>query len=88
MKKKQTHGFKGQYCTGCDTVWEVLTVSASSGMEVKYPDFPSYGLERQACSGCKGIPPGSTDTLPTLAQKVAMEHQELIDRLKNKANEK
>ena len=29
--------------------------------------------------------PGSVDTLPTPAQKAAMEHQELIDRLKNKA---
>ena len=85
MKTKGKKGFKGQYCTGCNTVWEVLTVTDVSGMEVKYPDFPSYGLERQACSGCKGISPGSVDTLPTLAQKAAKEHQELIDRLKNKA---
>ena len=85
MEKKQTKGFRGKYCTGCNTVWEVLRFTGESGMEVKYPDFPSYGLERQACSGCKGMSPGSVDTLPTLAQKAAMEHQELIDRLKNTA---
>ena len=85
MKKNQTQGFRGKYCTGCNTVWEVITVSEASGMEIKYPDFPSYGLEREACPECKGISPGSVDTLPTLAQKAAKEHQELIDRLKNTA---
>ena len=78
MKTKRKTGFKGQYCTGCNTVWEVLAVSDLSGMEIKYPDFPSFGLERQACSGCKGISPGSADTLPTLAQKATMKHQELF----------
>ena len=86
MRAKGKNGFKGQYCTGCNTVWEVLRFTGESGMEIKHPDFPSYGLERQICSECKGESPGSVDTLPTLAQKAAMEHQELIDRLKHRAN--
>ena len=85
MKKKYTHGFKGQYCTGCNTVWEVLTVSDISGMEVKYPDFPSFGLEREQCSGCKESPKSFKDLPSRLAARErhkkllhAMKHQELF----------
>ena len=84
MQNKKIYGFKGKYCTGCNTVWEVLRVSDSSGMEVKYPDFPSYGLKREQCTSCKE-PPRSFKELPgTLARERhkkllhAMKHQELF----------
>ena len=74
MINKKTFGFKGKYCTSCNSVWEVLSASDSSGIEVKYTDFPSFGLERQDCSECKRTSPG---TLPTLAQKATTKQQEL-----------
>ena len=88
MKKKYIHGFKGKYCTGCNTVWEVLAVSDESGMEIKYPDFPSFGLEREQCPSCKE-PPRSFKELPgTLArerhkkllQKIATDNQKLFKK--------
>ena len=51
MKIDRTHGFKGKYCTRCDSVWE-MPLAVQSGIEVKYPDFPSFGLERQDCGVC------------------------------------
>ena len=78
MKKKQTQSFKGKYCTGCNTVWEVLTVSDVSGMEIKYPDFPSFGLEREQCPSCKE-PQRSFKELPgTLARE---RHKKLLQRI-------
>ena len=87
MKKKQTHGFKGQYCTGCNTVWEVFKVSYQSGMEVKYPDFPSFGLEREQCSICKKSPKSFKDLPSRLAARErhkkllhTKKHQELFTK--------
>ena len=85
--KKKTYGFKGKYCTRCNSVWEVTTTTGEAGRLVKYPDFPSFGLERQDCSGCKGTSPGSADTLPTLANKAAMKHQELFIKHNKKQSE-
>ena len=85
MKKKQAQGFRGKYCTGCNTVWEVLTVSDAAGMEVKYPDFPSFGLEREQCSSCKESPKSFKDLPSRLAARErhkillhAQKHQELF----------
>ena len=63
---KKHQGFKGNYCTLCNTVWEFRP---SVGV-VRYPDFPSYGLEREDCSKCGGA---STEAkIPsTLADKAA-----------------
>ena len=89
MINKKTFGFKGKYCTSCNSVWEVLSASDSSGIEVKYPDFPSFGLEREQCSSCKE-PSKSFKDLPSrlaarerhkeLLQKTAMKHQELLNK--------
>ena len=76
IRTNRANGFKGKYCTSCNSVWEMPTAD-QSGIEVKYPDFPSFGLERQYCSGCKGTSPGDTDTSLTLAQKAVIKHQEL-----------
>ena len=54
MKRIHTNrafGFKGKYCTSCNSVWE-MPLADQSGIEVKYPDFPSFGLERQDCGVC------------------------------------
>ena len=87
MKRKKTQGFKGQYCTGCNTVWEVLTVSDKSGMEIKHPDFPSYGLEREQCSSCKESPKSFKDLPSRLAARErhkkllhTKKHQELFTK--------
>ena len=77
MIKNKTFGFKGKYCTSCNSVWE-MPLAEQSGMEVRYPDFPSFGLEREDCSSCKGISPEDTDTPATMAQKAAVRHQELF----------
>ena len=78
MKRKMTHGFKGKYCTRCNSVWEVLAVYDSTGMEVKYPDFPSYGLEREQCSSCKKPPKSFKDLPSTLARE---RHKILLQRI-------
>ena len=51
IKTNRTFGFKGKYCTDCNTVWEI-PLADQGGVEIKYPDFPSFGLERQHCSDC------------------------------------
>ena len=77
MINKMRYGFNGgRYCTSCNSVWEI-PLADQSGIEVKYPDFPSIGLERQDCSECKRTSPESTGTLSTMAQKAAMKYQEL-----------
>jgi hypothetical protein len=44
MNRKQ--GFNGKYCVVCNYVWEWDTVLRA---QVKYEDFPTYGLERAYC---------------------------------------
>ena len=58
MKKK--YGFKGKYCITCDSVWEITSITGEAGKLVRYPDFPSYGLERQDCLTCARISPEAT----------------------------
>ena len=78
MTNKMRYGFKGgRYCTGCNSVWEMVTDTGAVGFEAKYPGFPSYGLERQDCSKCRKIQP---KTMPTLIQKAAMKYQELFTK--------
>ena len=77
MKTNRTSGFKGKYCTRCNSVWEI-PLADQSGIEVKYPDFPSFGLEREQCSSCKE-PPRSFKELPgTLARE---RHKKLLQRI-------
>ena len=76
MVNKKTYGFKGKYCTGCESVWEVTTTTGEAGKLVRYPDFPSYGLERQQCLSCKGTSPEKEPA--TLADKAASDHHNLF----------
>ena len=77
MKYKKTHGLK--YCNICQQVWEW---DRAQVRELKYPvsAIPSFGLEREDCSECKGTSPGDADTPATMAQKAAAEHQELYTK--------
>ena len=72
-----TYGFKGKYCTLCNSVWEVVASQGAAGIEVKHPDFPTYGLEREDCSSCKQVSP-ETNIPDTLAQKAAEKHKKLF----------
>ena len=94
------YGFKGKYCTLCDSVWEMTASAGTVGIEVKHPDFPSYGLERQYCSTCAQSPPTPEATPVTLAQerhknllqRIADENQDLLNKNdenfnKNNSNE-
>ena len=78
MKIKKTYGFKGKYCTRCNSVWEVMKAVGQADMEVKYPDFPSYGLEREQCSSCKEPPKSFKDLPSTLARE---RHKKLLQRI-------
>ena len=78
MKAKKEYGFKLKYCTRCNSAWEVSSTSGEAGRFDKHPDFPSFGLEREDCPECKGTSPEDADTPATMAQKAAMEHQELF----------
>ena len=40
--------FPVKYCTGCKNVYE----TDKHGVEY-YPDFPTYGLERETCCNCE-----------------------------------
>ena len=73
IKNKQ--GFKGKYCTLCNTVWELIPLV---GM-VWHPDFPSFGLEREDCSKCGGA---STEAKrpSTLADKAAEQRKLLFNK--------
>ena len=73
IKKKQ--GFKGKYCTLCNTVWEFIP---SVGV-VRHPDFPSYGLERENCSKCGDIS-AETKVTSTLAEEVAEQRKNLFKK--------
>ena len=76
MANKKKYGFKGKYCTHCNSVWEVVRSEGSVGAEVKHPDFPSYGLEREYCPTCVKASP--EETPDTLEQKIAVKHQKLF----------
>ena len=39
-------------CPVCNQVWEW---DRTKGRELKYPDFPAFGLNREVCSGCKEV---------------------------------
>ena len=90
--KKIGFGFKGKYCSSCNTVWEVIKNEGSTVGVVRYPDFPSYGLEREDCSKCTEVAPNPKETAATLAQerhkdllqKIAEETQELIRKNETK----
>ena len=52
-RKNKKQGFKGMYCTKCNSVWEMIRrPGEAEDVQVNHPDFPSYGLERQDCSEC------------------------------------
>ena len=76
MADKKKYGFNGKYCTGCNSVWEMVTTTGEAGWQVRYPDFPSYGLERKDCFTCAGTSPKATPATP--AQKMMEEHQKLF----------
>ena len=75
MAKKYHQGFKGKYCTLCNTVWEFIP---SVGI-VTHPDFPSYGLEREDCSKCEGVS-SEINIPPTLAEEVAEQRKNLFKK--------
>ena len=72
---KKHQGFKGKYCTLCNTVWEFIK---SVGV-VRHPDFPSYGLERENCSKCGDIST-KTKVASTLAEEVAEQRKILFKK--------
>ena len=76
MAVNRKYGFRGKYCTHCNTVWEMFVSQGTAGYEIKHHDFPSYGLERQDCSTCAKASP--EETPDTLVQKIATEHQKLF----------
>ena len=43
------------FCTICKNGWENYWISKLYKL-IKYPDFPSYGLERKQCPECKEVP--------------------------------
>ena len=79
MSDKRKYGFKGKYCTLCNSVWELIPLV---GM-VWHPDLPSYGLERENCSKCGGTS-AKAQKPSTLADKAAEQRNLLF----NKENEK
>jgi hypothetical protein len=93
FNRKIQSSFKGKYCTGCGTVWEMTTNSGMIGMVVKHPDFPSYGLERENCPTCLKAPTeAEKDTLALerhkkLLHRIADENQEMLLIKKFKKND-
>ena len=77
MKKGYKYGFKGKYCTGCGSVWEMSEGMGSVAKLVKHPDFPSYGLERENCPTCIKT---SLDQSPSDAITID-KHKELLQRM-------
>ena len=77
--KKIGFGFKGKYCSGCNTVWEVFTNAGEKAGVIRHPDFPSFGLEREYCSKCGGA---STEAKKpsTLADKAAEQRKLLFNK--------
>ena len=88
MKSNKGYGFKGKYCTLCNSVWEMISSQGAVGVEAKHPDFPSYGVERKYCSKCSKVAPTPEATPDTLAkerhrkllQKIADENQDLFKK--------
>ena len=88
MKSNRGYDFKGKYCDGCNSVWEMAKSQGTIGIEIKHPDFPSYGLERQYCSICAKSSPKTEATPTTLAeerhkillQRISDENQELLKK--------
>ena len=74
--KPRSHGFKGKYCTLCNSVWEMETSVGRVGLLIKHTDFPSYGLERQDCPPCLKVSPETTPD--TLEEKIAIERQKIF----------
>ena len=85
MTDKRKFGFRGKYCTICQQVWEL---DRTIGREIKYPDMPSFGLEREQCSSCKEPLKSFKDLPSTLArerhkillQKIATDNQKLLKK--------
>ena len=90
---KNKYGFQGKYCTLCNSVWEVVASQGTVGVEVKHPDFPSYGLERENCPTCLKAPTeAEKDTLALerhkkLLHRIADENQEMLLIKKFKKND-
>ena len=82
--KKIGFGFKGKYCSGCNTVWEVFTNAGEKAGVIRHPDFPSYGLEREVCSRCAEAAPKPEETATTLAKT---QHKELLQRIADETQE-
>ena len=89
--KNKGYGFKGKYCAGCNTVWEMITNAGEARGIIRHPDFPSYGLEKQYCATCAvaSAPEATPDTLAEerhkkLLQSIADENQELFKKKDNK----
>ena len=85
MKKDFNQFARGRYCTICQQVWEF---DRTIGTEIKYPDMPSFGLEREQCSSCKEPLKSFKDLPSTLArerhkillQKIATDNQKLLKK--------
>ena len=94
FENKRKISFKGKYCTGCGSVWEMPIAQETVGIVIKHPDFPSYGLERENCPSCvKGPPkvePGilTADKHKKLLQRLADENEEMLLIKKFKQNVK
>ena len=82
--KKIGFGFKGKYCASCNTVWEMITNAGNSAGVVRYPDFPSYGLEREDCSKCTKAAPAPERIITMLAQE---QHKELLQKIAEETQE-
>ena len=86
MSNKLKRGFKGKYCTGCNTVWEMPHDEGSVGKLIKHPDFPTYGLKRENCPECIRGPleAGSNklalERTKKLLQRIVDENQELFKK--------
>ena len=74
MKKKVGQFSRGRYCTICQHVWEW---DATQAKEIKYPEMPSYGLEREQCPSCKESPRSFKELPGTLARE---RHKKLLQR--------
>ena len=75
MKKLPNHFARGRYCTISQQVWEL---DRTIGREIKYPDMPSFGLEREQCSSCKEPLKSFKDLPSTLARE---RHKKLLQRI-------
>ena len=78
MKTNRKLGFNGRYCPDCGSVWEMAAAPGTAGKEVKHPDFPSYGLEREQCSSCKESPRSFKELPGTLSRE---RHKKLLQRI-------